>query len=31
MDVLDYGIHYGQGYLFGKPGLQGAYKPKKVA
>lgn len=31
MDVLDYGIHYGQGYLFGKPGLQGAYKPKKAA
>ncbi len=24
-DLLDYDIHYGQGYLFGKPDLQGAY------
>lgn len=24
-ELLDYDVHYGQGYLFGKPDLQGAY------
>ncbi len=27
--LLDFDLHYGQGYLFGKPGLQGAYKNNK--
>ena len=25
--LLDYDLHYGQGYLFGRPDLQGAYEP----
>ncbi|MEM7650468.1 MAG: EAL domain-containing protein [Pseudomonadota bacterium] len=25
-ELLDYDIHYGQGYLFGKPDLEGAYR-----
>ncbi len=25
-ELLDYDVHYGQGYLFGKPELEGAYK-----
>lgn len=27
--LLDYDIHYGQGFLFGKPELEGAYKKRK--
>jgi len=30
-ELLDYDIHYGQGFLFGKPGLEGAYRLKKAA
>jgi len=26
--LLDFDLHYGQGYLFGRPDLQGAYEPK---
>jgi len=26
--LLDYELHYGQGYLFGRPDLEGAYEPK---
>lgn len=29
--LLDYDIHYGQGYLFGKPELEGAYKSRARA
>jgi cyclic-di-GMP phosphodiesterase TipF (flagellum assembly factor) len=29
--LLDYDLNYGQGYLFGKPDLQGAYKERKSA
>ena len=27
-ELLDYDIHYGQGYLFGRPDIEGAYKKK---
>ena len=27
-ELLDYDIHYGQGYLFGRPELEGAYKTR---
>ncbi len=27
-DLLDFDLHYGQGYLFGKPELEGAYKER---
>ncbi len=30
-ELLDYDIHFGQGFLFGKPDLQGAYRRKKAA
>lgn len=30
-ELLDYDIHYGQGYLFGKPDLEGAYRARKAA
>ncbi len=30
-NLLDYDIHYGQGYLFGRPDLQGAYQKKTVS
>jgi len=30
-EILDFDIHYGQGFLFGKPELQGVYKEKKAA
>ena len=30
-ELLDYDIHYGQGYLFGRPDLEGAYKKKDRA
>lgn len=30
-ELLDYDIHYGQGYLFGKPELEGAYRARKAA
>ncbi len=30
-ELLDYDIHYGQGFLFGKPDLPGAYRRKKAA
>ena len=30
-ELLDYDIHYGQGYLFGRPDLEGAYKKKERA
>lgn len=26
-DLMDYDIHYGQGFLFGRPDVQGAYEP----
>lgn len=29
-EILDFDIHYGQGYLFGRPDLQGAYKVKSA-
>lgn len=29
--LLDYGLRYGQGYLFGRPDLQGAYEPALLA
>lgn len=29
--ILDYDVHYGQGYLFGKPELEGAYKSRERA
>lgn len=30
-EILDFDVHYGQGHLFGKPDLQGAYQSKKTA
>ncbi len=30
-DLLDFDINYGQGYLFGKPDVQGAYAEKSAA
>ena len=30
-ELLDFDIHYGQGYLFGKPELEGAYKKRNRA
>ncbi len=27
-DLMDYDIHYGQGFLFGRPDVQGAYEPE---
>jgi len=30
-ELLDYDVHYGQGYLFGKPELEGAYKKRSRA
>lgn len=29
--LLDYDLHFGQGHLFGRPDLQGAYQQKRVA
>ena len=29
-ELFDFDINYGQGYLFGKPDVQGAYKDKAV-
>jgi len=29
--ILDFELHYGQGYLFGRPDLQGAYEPEVTA
>lgn len=29
-ELLDFGINYGQGYLFGKPDLQGAYRQQAI-
>lgn len=29
--LLDFGLRYGQGYLFGRPDLQGAYEPALLA
>ncbi|MCK5285436.1 MAG: EAL domain-containing protein [Alphaproteobacteria bacterium] len=31
VELLEYDINYGQGYLFGRPDLQGAYQQKKRA
>ncbi len=30
-ELLDFDIHYGQGYLFGKPDIQSAYRKRRVA
>lgn len=30
-EILDFDIHYGQGYLFGRPDLQGAYRQRSAA
>lgn len=31
VEIFDYDVHYGQGYLFGKPVLEGAVRRKKAA
>lgn len=28
--ILDYDLHYGQGYLFGRPDVRGAYEPEML-